>query len=87
MFKDKKGIDINAYKKHLVQQKQGKSVSTNRLINQSQVSTGIGRIESSLIDDFILQRHLNQPELIFNQCRYKDLYFEQDASEQWQLQD
>lgn len=39
------------------------------------------------MDDFIMQRQLNQPELIFNQCRYKDLYFEEDSSEYWHLQD
>ena len=39
------------------------------------------------MDNFVLQRQLNQPELIFNQCRYKDCYFEEDASEQWHLQD
>ena len=57
----------------------------NRIINQAQVSTGIGRTETSMYDDFILLRQINQPELIFNQCRYKDLYFEEDSSEYWHL--
>ena len=40
-----------------------------------------------MVDHFVLTRKVNEPELIFNQCRFKDLYFEQDAAEQWALSD
>ena len=33
----------------------------------------------------VLTRKVNEPDLIFNQYPYKDLYFEQDAGEQWVL--
>jgi hypothetical protein len=59
-------IDAQIYEKHIVQAKHGRNVSNNKIINQTQSSSGIGRIESSLVDNFILSRNLNESELIFN---------------------
>jgi len=34
---------------------------------------------------FVLTRKANNPELIFNNCKYKDAYWEMEAGELWQL--
>lgn len=60
-------------------------MNKDKLINQTQSIAGLGRIESSLVDQFILSKNGNEPELIFNQNQHKDLYFEQDSSELWRL--
>lgn len=46
--------------------KQGKIIANNKLLNQAQVMQGIGKQESSLIDQLVLTRKVNQPELVFN---------------------
>lgn len=53
----------------------------------SMAMNGIGRNESSRIDDFVVSRKINQPELIFNQAIHLDSYFEDGASEKWTFQD
>lgn len=42
-------------------------------------------MESNQVDTFVLNRKVNHPELIFNQNKREDLFFEQDASETWKL--
>ena len=44
------------------------------------MSGGVGRLESNLVDQFILTRWVNHPELVFNQQPYLDKYFEMDAA-------
>lgn len=79
--------DANIYTNRMMQTKMGKSVTTQ--MNQHKVSTigGVGRLESSLVDQFILSRLVNNPELIFNQQPYRDKYYEMDAAERWRLMD
>ena len=52
-----------------------------------QLGTGIGRSQTNEIDDFVLTRKVNLPELIFNQNPNKDCYFEIDAGNKWRLSD
>lgn len=40
-----------------------------------------------MIDEFVLARWVNRPELVYNQQPYKDSYFEMDAGEDWRLYD
>lgn len=58
-------------------------------MNQHKVQTtgGVGRLESNLVDQFVLSRQVNVAEMVFNQQPYLDKYFEMDASEKWRLQD
>ena len=46
--------------------KQGHRVNKNKMIQMAKVSEGPGRSGSSRIDQFILNRLQNSPELIFN---------------------
>ena len=39
------------------------------------------------MDQFILSRRVNSPELVFNQQPYIDRYYEMDSSEHWRLVD
>ena len=73
------------YQKHVVMAKQGKVVGNNKIINQTMVSQGIGRMEAGVSEVFVLTRKADNPELIFNDCRFKDLYWEMEAGEKWQL--
>ena len=57
------------------------------MMNRTQAFKGIGRLDSNLIDDFILTRKVNHAELVFNHQFRKDEYWDQDAGEQWVLQD
>lgn len=55
-------------------------------MNLTQTRLGAGRgSNSNHHDEMILNRKINHPELLFNQFSEKDLYFEEDSSEQWQL--
>ena len=58
-------------------------VNSNKLINQTMVAQGIGRMEAGIADVFVLTRKVNNPELIFNNCRFKDLYWQMEAGEMW----
>ena len=60
-------------------------MANNKIINQALIANGTGRIKNSLVDQVVLTRQINEPDLIFNQCRTKDAYFELDACENWQL--
>lgn len=79
--------DANIYTNRLLQTKQSKSV-TNRM-NQHKVQTqgGVGRLESNLVDQFVMTRWINHSELVFNQQPYLDKYFEMEAAEKWRLND
>ena len=57
-----------------------------KIMNTSSNLNGIGRQESSLVDNFVITRKVNQPELVFNQAPYKDKFFEDGACENWVLQ-
>lgn len=48
---------------------------------------GINEVHTSNLDHFVLTRVVNHPELIFNQDRLRDCFFEKDASARWQLSD
>ena len=63
--------------------KQGKLVSNNKVINQAVCGQGIGRIDSMTIDVFVLTRKIRMPELMFNNNKSKDLYWETDSGEMW----
>ena len=66
VLNSEKPIDQKTYKDHLMLAKQGKLIANNKLLNQAQVMQGIGKQESSLIDQLVLTRKVNQPELVFN---------------------
>lgn len=57
----------------------------DRLLNQLERAAGVGRQEITVDDNFILNRKVNFPELIFNQDERQDKYFESDFSRKWQL--
>mmetsp|Transcript_22334 Transcript_22334/g.34578 ORF Transcript_22334/g.34578 Transcript_22334/m.34578 type:complete len:152 (-) Transcript_22334:2030-2485(-) len=57
---------VDRYKEYMLQSKQGRHVQTNRIVNQMKMGNGIGRLESNLIDEFVVTRRLNHSELIFN---------------------
>ena len=78
----KQEVDTNDYQNHLVMTKQGKLVSNNKIMNQSQ---GIGRLDAGLADVVVLTRKVNHPELVFNNFRYVDAYWALDSGGQWQL--
>ena len=65
----------------------GKNVTHQKWKDKMSTIGGVGRIESNLVDEFVLSRIVNRPELIFNQKPYLDQYFEMDASENWRLMD
>ena len=52
-----------------------------------QTSGGVGRLESNLVDQFVLGRNVNHAELVFNQQPYVDKYFEMDSADKWRLFD
>ena len=54
--------------------KQTKAIQINKIKNSVQVS-GIGRIGNSPGDEFVLTRKLMHPELMYNNCPYKDAYW------------
>jgi hypothetical protein len=54
-------------------------------MQQTQAASGIGRIETSLVDQFVLNRNLNEPELVFNQDKFRDKYFDIEFGESWRL--
>jgi hypothetical protein len=65
----------------LVSSKLAKSVQEKIQINQTSSTLGLGRVESSVIDRFVLTRRVNQPELIFNESPNNDHYF--DSADKW----
>jgi len=60
-------------------------VYNNKIINQNLSGQGIGRLEADPGDVFVLTRKADSPELIFNNCKYKDAYWDMEAGELWQL--
>ena len=55
-------------------------------MNLTQTCQGASRgANTNHHDEIILNRKINHPELSFNQFSEKDLYFEEDSAEQWQL--
>lgn len=83
---DDRLIDPLTYKKHLIHARQSKKVQKGKLTNNATTKAGVGRLTNSMLDQFVVTRKINQPELIFNQNVNKDAYFDMDASENWQLQ-
>ena len=70
--------------------KEAKLIHNNKLENDSKKKTGIGRNDDSLLDQFVLTRKVNHPELIWNQNPQNDStpdkqYFESYASKNWIL--
>jgi hypothetical protein len=54
------------------------------------LKNGLGRSNDSNLDQFVLSRVINNPELIWNQdpqfdSIYKKRFFEVDASKRWKL--
>ena len=80
-------LNASSYQKHFFLGKQGRSIRNNQMMNRTQAFKGIGRLDSNLIDDFILTRKVNHAELVFNHQFRKDEYWDQDAGEQCVLQD
>lgn len=78
-------VESMVYKDHIKLAKQVKAVSYNKLANKAQTQQGIGKTETNLIDPFVVTRKVNAPELIFNQFKHKDCYFDQDSAENWML--
>ena len=52
--------------------------------NQASVGPGIGRFESES-DVFVVTRKPRMPELIYNNNRHKDLYWEIDQGDMWRV--
>lgn len=63
--------------------KQSKIVNTHKIKNQAIYGHGIGRLEAMPDDVFVVTRKTRMPELIFNNNRSKDLYWEVEAGETW----
>lgn len=77
-------------KDHILLGKQSKGVEIAKAMNQSLIANGAGRRNDSLIDQVVLTRALNRPELIFNQKHWRDgdkkvRYFQKDAMHDWVL--
>ena len=47
------------YQKRLVQTKQGRTLNKTKYLNMSMAMNGIGRVESSRLDDFVVSRKIN----------------------------
>lgn len=56
-----------------------------KIANQSQIGHGIGRMETSSFDNFILTRKVQNPEMIFNQNEFIDKYFDTNSAYKWLL--
>ena len=54
-------------------------------MNKILAGQGVGRVENGIEDTLVLTRKCGNPELIFNNNKFKDLYWEVDSAEQWQL--
>jgi hypothetical protein len=54
-------------------------------MNKILAGQGVGRVENGIEDTLVLTRKCGHPELIFNNNKFKDLYWEVDSAEQWQL--
>ena len=71
------------YKDHILLGKQQKIVENFKAINNCQVRQGHGRLDNNEIDQFVISRIVNYPELVFNQ-RFKNdkeranRYFQKD---------
>ena len=78
-------LDTGDVQNQIVMIKQGKLVSNNKSINQAVFGQGIGRMDAMPSDVFVVTRKPRLPELIYNNDSSKDLYWEIDAGEMWQL--
>ena len=65
--------------------KETKQIKMNKIKNRVQVTAGIGRIGNSSGDQFVVTRKLQHSELMYNNCRHKDAYWQVGAEERWQL--
>lgn len=77
-------------KDHLILGKELAKYAQQRARNISKNGRGVGRLDDSVADCFVLTRVLNHPELMFNQRPHldKDLanrFFKVDAEGQWRL--
>jgi hypothetical protein len=78
-------MDTSEIQNQIVMIKQSKLVTNNKIINQAIFGQGIGRLEAMTSDIFVLSRKTRMPELIWNNDTSKDLYWEVDQGEMWQL--
>tara|TARA_B110000285_G_scaffold218667_1_gene268382 strand:+ start:82 stop:576 length:495 start_codon:yes stop_codon:yes gene_type:complete len=78
-------LETREIQNQIVMIKQGKIVRNNKIINQAITGQGIGREDVNPSDVFVVTRKSRMPELIFNNDTSKDLYWDIDQGEMWQL--
>lgn len=80
-------FDANIYTDRLLHTKKGKFVKNKMNQHKVQSATGFGRLECNFVDQFIISRWVNQPELVYNQKPYVDEVFMMDSSLDWRVVD
>jgi hypothetical protein len=66
-------------------QQESKADKQNKRVNQTDISEGVGRKFDNQTDQLVLTKKFNLPELIFNQKRNLDRYFQEDSANAWQM--
>jgi len=72
-------VDLE-YKNHLIESKLTKALNQQKMINDICVNQGIGCSKENRDDIFVLNRYVNNPELMFNQRINCKQFFEVDSS-------
>lgn len=66
VINEKSKIESKQYIDHITLAKQSKAVANSKILNKTSTSQGIGKVETSMMDNFVLSRKMNIPEFIFN---------------------
>jgi len=67
-FKEDEALQVQRkiYKDHILLGKNQKIVDNMKAMNTTQVSQGIGKLDDNEVDQLVISRIVNYPELIFN---------------------
>ena len=74
-------LDMADYKDYLINAKSNKSNINQLMANQGSLANGIGRLQTSQIDHFVLTRKIQNPEMVFG----GENFYQKDLAYQWKL--
>ena len=76
---------LDSYQKHLLQTKQMKFLTNNKIVNQTSLSNPTGKMPYNSNDKVILTRKINHHFDIFNQVPHLDGYHIRDQGDEWEF--
>ena len=80
-------LDVVTYKEHYIKGLTKRQISENKRRNLTQEGRGVGKIAFSKIDQFVLTRRLNCPELVFKRRESaEDGWFDPSSQSAWRLE-